>query len=34
MSSMSHMGVALFGGIISMNVYEAVATVLLVYKFV
>lgn len=34
MSPISHMGASLFSGIISMKVYEAVVTVLLVYKFV
>ena len=34
MSSMSFMDVPLFSGIISMKVYEAVVTVLLVYEFV
>ncbi len=34
MSSMSYMGASLSSGIITMKVYEAVVTVLLVYKFV
>jgi hypothetical protein len=34
MSSMSYIGTSLFSGIITMKVYEAVVTVLLVYEFV